>query len=34
MKESILLLGHGSPKQDANKLDQVAVILHRMMHPG
>jgi precorrin-8X/cobalt-precorrin-8 methylmutase len=34
MKESILLLGHGSPKQDANKLDQVAVILHRMIHPG
>lgn len=34
MKESILLLGHGSPKQDANKLDQVALMLHRMMHPG
>jgi precorrin-8X/cobalt-precorrin-8 methylmutase len=34
MKESILLLGHGSPKQDANKLDQVAAILHRLMHPG
>ncbi len=34
MKESILLLGHGSPKQDANKLDQVAAILHRLIHPG
>ncbi len=34
MKERILLLGHGSPKQDANRLDQVAAILHRMMHPG
>jgi precorrin-8X/cobalt-precorrin-8 methylmutase len=34
MKESILLLGHGSPKQDANNLDKVAVMLHRMLHPG
>jgi len=34
MKESILLLGHGSPKQDANKLHHVADILHKLMHPG
>lgn len=34
MNESILLLGHGSPKQDANQLDQVAVMLHRLIHPG
>ena len=34
MKESILLLGHGSPKKDANNLDKVAVMLHRMLHPG
>jgi len=34
MKESILLLGHGSPKQDANNLDKVALMLHRMFHPG
>jgi precorrin-8X/cobalt-precorrin-8 methylmutase len=32
MKESILLLGHGSPKKDANNLDQVATMLHRMVH--
>ncbi len=34
MKESILLLGHGSPKKEANKLDQVAKILHGMLHAG
>ena len=33
MKESILLLGHGSPKKDANRLDKVAGILHGLMHP-
>lgn len=34
MKESILLLGHGSPKKDANKLDQMAAMLHTMLHAG
>ena len=34
MKECILLLGHGSPKKDANKLDQVGSMLHGMLHPG
>ena len=34
MKESILLLGHGSPKKDANKLDQMAALLHTMLHAG
>ncbi len=34
MKESILLLGHGSPKKDANKLDHMAVMLHTMLHAG
>lgn len=34
MKESILLLGHGSPKKDANKLEQVGTMLHGMLHPG
>ncbi|MDH4163233.1 MAG: precorrin-8X methylmutase [Nitrospirota bacterium] len=34
MKDCILLLGHGSPKKDANQLDQVAGILHRLIHPG
>ena len=34
MKESIVLLGHGSPKKDANKLDRVATILHSLLHRG
>ncbi len=34
MKESILLLGHGSPKKDANNLERVGRILHDMLHPG
>jgi precorrin-8X/cobalt-precorrin-8 methylmutase len=34
MKESILLLGHGSPKKDANKLEQVGTMLHGMLHRG
>jgi precorrin-8X/cobalt-precorrin-8 methylmutase len=34
MKESILLLGHGSPKKDANNLGRVGKMLHGMMHAG
>ena len=34
MKESILLLGHGSPKKDANNLEQVGTMLHGMLHAG
>lgn len=34
MRERILLLGHGSPKNGANNLDQVGKMLHAMMHPG
>lgn len=34
MKESILLLGHGSPKKDANNLDRVGKMLHGMLHAG
>ena len=34
MNEIILLLGHGSPKKDANNLGEMAAILHRMIHPG
>lgn len=34
MKESILLLGHGSPRKDANKLEQVGTMLHSMLHRG
>lgn len=34
MKESIVLLGHGSPKKDANNLDHMAAMLHTMLHAG
>jgi precorrin-8X/cobalt-precorrin-8 methylmutase len=34
MKESILLLGHGSPKKDANNLERVGKMLHVMLHAG
>ncbi len=34
MKESILLLGHGSPKKDANNLERVGAMLHNMLHAG
>ena len=34
MKESILLLGHGSPKKDANNLERVGAMLHGMLHAG
>jgi precorrin-8X/cobalt-precorrin-8 methylmutase len=34
MKECTLLLGHGSPKKDANNLEQVGRMLHAMLHPG
>ncbi len=34
MKESILLLGHGSPKKDANNLEHVGAMLHNMLHAG
>jgi len=32
--EIILLVGHGSPKEDANNLEQIAGLLHNMIHPG
>lgn len=31
--EIILLVGHGSPKEDANNLEQIARLLHNMIHP-
>ena len=34
MKESILLLGHGSPKKGANNLEHIGKMLHGMMHAG
>jgi precorrin-8X/cobalt-precorrin-8 methylmutase len=34
MKECILLLGHGSPKKDANNLECVGKMLHGMLHAG
>ncbi len=32
--ENIILLGHGSPKKEANNIGLVASMLHGMMHPG
>jgi precorrin-8X/cobalt-precorrin-8 methylmutase len=32
--ESIILIGHGSPKKDANRLGIIADMLHRTLHPG
>ncbi len=34
MKESILLLGHGSPKKEANNLERIGKMLHGMLHAG
>ncbi len=34
MRESILLLGHGSPRQDANNLEEIGKMLHGMLHAG
>jgi precorrin-8X/cobalt-precorrin-8 methylmutase len=33
LKERILLLGHGSPLKEANKLEDIAAKLHEMIHP-
>ncbi len=32
--ERIILVGHGSPKKDANNVEIIAGLLHRMLHPG
>lgn len=32
--ERILLVGHGSPKKDANQMDVVGRMLHDTLHPG
>ncbi len=32
--KSIILIGHGSPKKDANRLGVVADMLHSALHPG
>lgn len=34
MKESIVLLGHGSPREDANNLEEIGKLLHGMLHAG
>jgi precorrin-8X/cobalt-precorrin-8 methylmutase len=31
--EKIIIAGHGSPKKDANNIEQVAGLLHNMVHP-
>jgi precorrin-8X/cobalt-precorrin-8 methylmutase len=32
--EHILLIGHGSPRKDANRIEAVGSLLHRLMHPN
>ena len=32
--EKIILVGHGSPKKDANNMDVVGRMLHEKLHPG
>jgi precorrin-8X/cobalt-precorrin-8 methylmutase len=32
--EKIIIAGHGSPKKDANNIEQVAGLLHGKIHPG
>jgi len=32
--ERIILIGHGSPKKDANNIELVAKMLHNALHPG
>lgn len=32
--EKIILVGHGSPKKDANQMDLVGTLLHGLIHPG
>lgn len=34
MDASIILIGHGSPRKDANNLESMASMLHSMLHPG
>jgi len=34
MDESIILIGHGSPKKDANNLEFIAAMLHGLIHAG
>ena len=32
--ERIILVGHGSPKEDANNVEAIGALLHRLIHPG
>lgn len=32
--EAIILIGHGSPLEEANNLHEVAALIHPMIHPG
>jgi precorrin-8X/cobalt-precorrin-8 methylmutase len=32
--ERIILVGHGSPKKEANNVEVIGELLHRMLHPG
>jgi precorrin-8X/cobalt-precorrin-8 methylmutase len=32
--EKIIIAGHGSPKDEASNIEQIAALLHSMIHPG
>jgi len=32
--ETIILIGHGSPRKKANRMDEVARLMHAKLHPG
>jgi len=32
--EKIIIAGHGSPRDEANNIEQIAALLHSMIHPG
>jgi len=32
--EAIILVGHGSPKKDANRMELIGRLLHSLLHPG
>lgn len=32
--EKIIIVGHGSPKKDANQMDLIGQLLHGLLHPG
>jgi len=34
MSEKIIIIGHGSPRKEANNMDSITTLLHSELHPG